>query len=149
MKNIFLIFVNTIKCMLIVLIAATFLLACGNVDDKNVTPADELDFFEEEIVGKWTRYHAYDDSYDYIILNADRTGCKFETHDGTVKNKSSYGYWKLEAKPGSTTVYDIYKGSNKNNLSKIDVYHYDTDLIWMGGYSNLKMSRSSTSRTCD
>ena len=43
---------------------------------------DALGPFEEELVGTWRRYHSYDESEQYYIFTADRTGRKFEVTSG-------------------------------------------------------------------
>ena len=64
----------------ILLLSLTLLLInCNSVGSSggNGDASEPLSFFEEELVSKWSRYHAYDDSTDYFIFNSDRTGCKF------------------------------------------------------------------------
>ena len=52
-------------------------------DDTSVIAEflESLSVREAAIVGKWRRFHAYDDSYKYLILNDDRTGCYFSIED--------------------------------------------------------------------
>ena len=149
MKNLALVRARLFTCTCIYLLVVSFLFSCDNDKVEPEDEFEELDFFEEEIAGKWSRYHAYDDHTDYTILNSDRTACRWEKHDTGTKKYKSYGYWKLIEVSGSNNVFEIHWGSGKNSLSSIDDYHYNTDQIWKGGYSNLKMSRSSASISCD
>jgi len=116
------------------------------------TANQPLTFFEEELVGKWYRYHSYDGSSYYLIFNADRTGCKWEEDYGINRreNKTTYHYWEL-VDLGSNNAFtisyrtapggDLIEGANK--------YFYNTDEIWLGGYSNLVLGRSTTEKVCE
>lgn len=146
--------VNCFKFILIIAIASVY--SCNN-GDNTVTPdidnikIDELDFFEKELVAKWSRYHAYDGSTDYMIFNLDRTMCKWEKpSSGGKKDYVNYTYWKLVKKTGSDNVFKIYKGKSKDdNYNSGDEYHYNEDEIWRGGYSNLRMYHTTSAITCD
>ena len=115
--------------------------------------SEPLSFFEEELVSKWSRYHAYDDSYMYYIFHSDRTGCYFEiTSSGSRVSQSHYVYWGLdEDNPVGNNVFLIqYKTSSMTDIyTSSNEYHYNEDEIWKGGYSNLIMYHSSTSRDCE
>ena len=114
---------------------------------------EELSFFEREAVGKWSRYHAYDGSTDYYILKGDRTGCKWtQTSGGSRKSKCSFVYWGLDENhpAGKNVFHIIYEGScTSSRYTSGDEFHYNEDEIWEGGYSNLTMTRSSTSKECE
>ena len=125
--------------------------------DGQATPGDdieELSFFEEELVGKWYRYHGYDDSGRYMIFNVDRTGCKWEEpSSGGRIHEVSYVYWGLvESTEGSNVFNIVYQYMYDDGPSELyvsgDEYHYNEDEIWRGGYSNLRMHRSSTWKDC-
>lgn len=121
---------------------------CGESQDEEETGGDEdtLNMFEESLAKKWSRYHGYDDSYEYFIFNSDRTGCYFEiTSSGSRVNERSYSNWKLSEESAGATVFDIVLNGSTASSHE---FHYATDEIWYGGYSNLDMSPSSTSRTC-
>jgi hypothetical protein len=110
-------------------------------------PFEKLSFFEEELVGKWSRYHAYDGSYMYFIFNSDRTGCYFEIHGSSRKKEKHYSYWKLHP-VGNNAFLILHDTSTPNKLYGNDIYDFIEDAIFKGGYKNLKMTRSSTSREC-
>ena len=60
---------------------------------SEVDSAAALAFFEEKLVGGWSRYHSYDGSTQYVIFDSDRTACKWEeTSSGSTKNDSSFGH---------------------------------------------------------
>ena len=138
--------------MLLPLVAFT---ACKDSKDDNPSKNNQanmepLNFFEEEALGKWKRYHSYDGSYRYLILNGDRTACKWEkTSSGSKKSYKNYTYWKLVEKSGSSNVFDIYWGSSKDNLSTIDDFYYTKDEIRQGGYNNLIMTRTTDPVYCE
>ena len=122
---------------------------CGVCAGDNSTCFKELDFFEEEVLGKWYRYHGYDDSGRYLILNSDRTGCKWEKpSSGGKKDYKSYVYWELQ-QTGTDSYKIMYGSSATSSLYGTDIYRYTLDEIRVGGYENLDMHRSSTSYTCD
>jgi hypothetical protein len=117
------------------------------------TPGDdieELSFFEEELVGKWYRYHGYDDSGRYKIFNVDRTACKWEEpSSGGRIHEVSYVYWGLVESTEDSNVFNIaYQSVGGELYVSGDEYHYAEDEIWTGGYSNLRMYRSSTWKDC-
>jgi hypothetical protein len=123
--------------------------SCGEKGDSD--SFDGLTYFEEEILGKWSRYHGYDDSTDYLIFNTDRTMCKWtKPSSGGKKSYYSYEYWTLTEKSGGQNVFLLSYGSSKDNLyqSKTE-FHFTKDEIWDGGYSNLVLSRSSSSVICE
>ena len=112
--------------------------------------ADPLSFFEEQVVGKWSRYHAYDDSTMYYIFNGDRSACYFEyTSTSSRRDEKTYVKWELnEASPVGTNVYKIVFTYSSGGTTDGNEFHYLTDEIWKGGYDNLVMTPSSTSRDC-
>ena len=124
----------------------------SGVCDSGGSPAfEELSFFEEALVGRWSRYHSYDDTYDYLFFNDDRTACFFEIDGSSMKDEVEYRYWRLdEENPVGNNEFIIYymSGSSDSEYEKNDEFHYNEDVIWYGGYSNLEMSRSTTSRSC-
>ena len=122
---------------------------CGVCAGNNSTCFKPLDFFEEEVLGKWYRYHGYDDSGRYLILKSDRTGCKWEKpSSGGKKDYKSYVYWELQ-KTGTDSYKIMYGSSATSSLYGNDIYRYTLDEIRVGGYENLDMHRSSTSYTCE
>jgi hypothetical protein len=65
-------------------------------------PAEEFSFFEEELIGLWSRYHRYDDTRQYVRFNDDGTACKWEQVGGSSRRKkqSFYSDWEIdEANP--------------------------------------------------
>jgi hypothetical protein len=77
--------------------------------------------------------------------------CKWEKpSSGGKKGYKNYGYWKLVEETGSSNVWIIYRGSTKETAADSgDEFHYTSDEIWRGGYSNLRMSRTASSVTCE
>ena len=123
----------------------------GDCDDETAcADVEELTFFEEEVSGKWYRYHSYSGSSQYIILYNDRTGCKWEEDSGSNRRESvsNYVHWEL-TDIGSNVFRIDYKTSPTGSLFGIDEYRYATDVIWRGGYSNLVMRRSTTTKECE
>lgn len=122
----------------------------GGGSGANAAP---LTFFEQELVSKWSRYHSYDGSTDYMIFRADRTGCKFEYSSSSSRtDNDNITYWALEDQ-GNNIFRLRLKGPNISSeplgyLSSHE-YHYLTDEIWRGGYENLRMHHSTTSRDCE
>lgn len=127
-----------------------------DTDGDGVCDSDEMEplsFFEEEVAGKWYRYHAYDDSGRYLILRPDRTGCKWErpSSGGRIKEKTIY-YWELdEDNPVGNNIFEIMYRTSSNGIlyRSLYEYHYTLHEIWAGGYSNLRMYPSTTSRDCE
>lgn len=106
---------------------------------------DALGPFEEELVGTWRRYHGYDESEQYYIFNADRTGRKFEvTSNGSTTEERDITYWALEDQGDS--IYRIRLAgpgisSEPSGYLSDDEFHYLSDEIRLGGYTNLTMTR--------
>ena len=122
---------------------------CGVCAGDNSTCFKALDFFEEEVLGKWYRYHGYDDSGQYLILKSDRTGCEWEKpSSGGKKDYKSYVYWELQ-ETGTDSYKIMYGSSATSSLYGNDIYRYTLDEIRVGGYENLDMHRSSYSYNCD
>lgn len=120
---------------------------CGDTGGTN-PPTEELTFFEEDMAHKWSRYHAYDGSYQYYIFKDDRTACYFEiTSSGSRTNQRSYTHWKLE-ETSTSNVFDIVLTSSSGSTRSLDEFHYPENEIWYGGSSSLDMFPSTTSRTC-
>jgi len=124
-------------------------------DEDAVSPSSNkpLSFYEEKLVGKWSRYHAYDGSTDYFVFKPNRTGCEWtEPNGGGRKSENSFTYWELDEKdPVSTHVFRIvytYAGSSSPFTSG-DEFHYLTNEIWTGGYDNLINKPSTTSKDCN
>jgi len=114
---------------------------------------EEFTFFEWEMVGKWRRYHAYDDHTDYMIFKADGTACAWEDYDGSRRDYRSYTNWGLDDKerPEGSTVFDSFRGAGLEVgmiYKSIYEYHYIDDVI---KYSRgtLTWTRSTTSKDCE
>ena len=112
--------------------------------------ADKLSFYEEELVGLWSRFHRYDGSTQYIRFDPDRIACKWEEPGGSNKRlkQSFYPQWDVdEAKPVP----------NKTNRFQVDVekagivytYDYPTNTLWPQDFTNLKFGRSTSSKVCE
>jgi hypothetical protein len=109
---------------------------------------EELNFFENDMLGKWSRYHSYDGSTMYYIFNDDRTACYWEQVSSSRRDKKSYVHWELVDK-GNNNFSIMVKGSESGSLYSIGVFKYAPNELWKGGYSNLKMFRSNTSKECE
>ena len=139
----------------ILLLSSTLLLInCDTAGSSggNGVASEPLSFFEEELVSKWARYHAYDGSTDYFIFNSDRTGCKFTIESNYSRTSTStYVYWGLdEDNPVGNNVFLIqYKTAGGTVYTSGHEYHYNEDVVWYGGYSNLDMYHSTSSYDCE
>lgn len=117
-------------------------------DENGTVDASPLNFFEDDMVGKWSRYHDYDGSTKYYIFNDDRTACYWEQIGSSRRDKKQFVHWELKDK-GNNEYAIMVKKSPTDNLYSIGLFKYVDNEIWKGGYSNLKMSRSNTSRDCE
>lgn len=140
-----------------VLFSIIFLLMIGlftscdisRVDDFGPEPGiQELDYFENDMLGKWSRYHSYDGSTMYYIFNDDRTACYWEQVSSSRRDKKTYVHWEL-VDQGNNNFSIMVKASESGSLYSIGVFKYAPNEILKGGYSNLKMSRSNTSKECE
>ena len=115
---------------------------------------EALSFFEEELVGKWYRYHGHDGTDQYWVFKADRTGCYWEEANGSSRRTSDvfYSYWELnEINSVTDNVFPIsvlFESSDDIYVSS-DEFHYVRDEIWKGGYNNLIFTPSTTSKDCE
>jgi hypothetical protein len=126
--------------------------ACGgthsSVTSDQTDQVDEtgggtpLSFYEEELVGSWYRYHAYDKSGEYYRFNTDRTACYWEEHpsgSGQRTHKKSYSHW------------DVASDDRTVNVESAGItltFDYADMELWPTGYSNLVYSKSG-SDLCD
>ena len=127
-------------------LAAGSIAACKSGDSSgpgnNTAP---LNFQEEQAVGLWSRYHAYDGSTDYIILKSDRTGCDWTEKSGS-SSKTSYGTWTWSISGSSTShPYTIATAGAGINY----VFDYPAGEMWPQGFSSLVFFKSSSSRQCN
>ncbi|MCH8063395.1 MAG: nuclear transport factor 2 family protein [Chloroflexi bacterium] len=112
------------------------------------TRTAELSFFEEELVGLWSRYHSYDGSTRYIRFNEDRTACKWEEAGGSNKRKKvgSYPHWEVnEDNPIRENRFNVII----EKAGIIYSFDYPSDQLWPGSYTNLKHGKSSSGKTCE
>ena len=120
-------------------------------DDPNNPPDNNngggLSFFEEQLVGLWSRYHSYDGSTMYVYFDGDRTACKWEEANGSEHrtNSSSYSNWYIdESNPiGENRFRVIVEGAGITYT-----YDYPSDNLWPSSYSNLSYHPSSESKSC-
>ena len=108
----------------------------------------ELSFFEEELVGLWSRYHSYDGSTKYIRFNEDRTACKWEEASGSNRRKKvgSYPHWEVnEDNPIKESRFNVIIERAGITYS----FDYPSDQLWPGSYTNLKHSKSTSGKTCE
>ncbi|GMV42448.1 MAG: hypothetical protein AMXMBFR64_41640 [Myxococcales bacterium] len=107
---------------------------------------------EEELVGLWYRYHAYDGSSNYYRFNDDRTACKWEEAEGSNKRKKvgRYVSWRLdEANPVGQARYTVIVTYESGTSADIGIYDYAKDTFLQGGYANLSFSKSSDAKICE
>jgi hypothetical protein len=135
------------RVALLFLVAGS-LAACKSASDSNgpggnnTTP---LNFQEEQAVGLWSRYHAYDGSTDYIILKSDRSACDWTEKNGS-SSKTSYGEWTWSISGSSTShPYTITTAGAGINY----VFDYPGGELWPQGFSSLVFYKSSSSRQCN
>lgn len=117
-------------------------------DPQDNNDVDELSFYEEQLVGLWSRYHSYDGSSMYLYFDGDRTACKWEEASGSNyrRSSSSYSNWYVdEANPvGEYRFRVIVEGAGITY-----VFDYLNDQIWPSSYSNLAYHSSSEGKTCE
>jgi hypothetical protein len=96
--------------------------------------AEPLTFFEEALVGGWSRNHRYDGSTQYAIFDSDRTGCTWEESSiGSVTKDSSFAYWELSAEKNPNGTYTIAWGDADDDLwSDLYVFDYASDTVYFG-----------------
>lgn len=111
---------------------------------------EPLTTMEEGLVGKWTRYHAYDGSTQYFVFRTDRTACYFERpSSGGRINEYAYSHWELdEASPVGSNRFRIVMTYEGGGTSDLHVFAYGADRVYYGGYDNLAMAPSATSEDC-
>lgn len=113
-------------------------------------PSSSLNFFEQELVGLWSRYHAYDGSMMYWRFNANRTACKWEEASGSSSRikVGNYSRWSIDAGDaslGSSRYRVMVTGSGLTNGL---TYDYAGDRLWPTGFSNLIYTPSGSGKTC-
>lgn len=111
----------------------------------------QLNFFEEELVGTWYRFHSFDGSDQYYRFNADRTACKWEEPSGSDSrvSRSSYSNWSVSdsEEPAGTGRYRVsISGSGLTNGLTFD---YPDDELFPTDFTNLRYSPSSSGKTCE
>ncbi len=126
---------------------------CGNSPtdsdtSSNASKVEKLSFFEEELLGLWSRYHGYDGSMNYIRFNADRTACDWEEANGSEyrKDKGSFSYWDIDEKN------PIKPNRFKVIVQGAGIYYtfdYPTKKIWPENYTNLLYSPSAEAKICE
>lgn len=111
---------------------------------------EPLSWLEEEAAQKWSRYHAYDGSYMYYILNGDRTACYFEiSSSGSRKNNKCYTNWEIDETLTKTIDGAVAYALKIEGSGLTSYFSYVNDVIYKGGYSNLGMGPSTSSRDCE
>jgi hypothetical protein len=124
-------------------LAAT-LAACKGGESSAPEQQIPLNFQEEQAVGLWSRFHAFDGSTDYILLRADRTACDWEEASGS-SSKVSYDEWTWSISGSATShPYTIVTAGAGINY----VFDYPAGEMWPQSFSTLVFSKSGSSRTC-
>jgi hypothetical protein len=117
----------------------------GKPEVSEPSAAIGLDPFEQELVGTWHRYHSYDESDEYYVFNADRTGLKYTVAaNGSTVDESEITYWALEEQ--AEGVFRIRLAgprisSEPEGYLSDDEFHFVDDTILIGGYTSLAMTR--------
>jgi hypothetical protein len=113
-------------------------------DAPTAAPVGDLTFFEQELVGSWSRFHS-DGSHQYLILRADRTACKWEENaGGSIQKQADYGMWSIDESRGQDNGFPIV-------IPDAGLEHwfdYANDTVYWGGQSSLDMSRDSDVVAC-
>lgn len=109
---------------------------------------EKLSFFEEELLGLWSRYHGYDGSTKYIRFNGDRTACDWEEEKGSNyrKSKSSFSNWYVDEEN------PIQQGRFKVIIEGAGIYYtfdYPSNTLWPQTYTNLKYTPSTEGKICE
>ena len=118
---------------------------CDGGDDGGTEPLTSV---EQQLVGKWARYHAYDGSYRFRIYYSDRTGCEFEvSSSGYRSGEACYVNWELNSL--GSNVYAIERTSTTGGTYAGDEFHYTLDQVWQGGYDNLVLTPYTGSYDCN
>jgi hypothetical protein len=108
-------------------------------------PVGELTFFEQELVGSWSRFHSSDGSHQYLLFWADRTACKWEENaGGSIEKQVDYARWSIDESRGQDNEFPIV-------IPDAGLEHwfdYANDIVYWGGQSNLDMSRDSDVVVC-
>ncbi|MDH5409651.1 MAG: hypothetical protein OEY00_13650, partial [Gammaproteobacteria bacterium] len=68
--------------------------------------------------------------------------------NGSRKVNKNYPHWELRSLNGSNTVYTIVLKTESGGTLTLHEFHYALMEVRKGGYANLNMSRSNTSRDC-
>jgi hypothetical protein len=121
--------------------------ACGSDDASGPEQGAQttpLNFQEQQILGVWARFHAYDGSTDYIVFRADRTACDWEEPNGST-SKTEYGQWTWSISGSSTShPYTVATAGAGINY----VFDYPGGDLWPQGFSSLVFSKTSSARQC-
>jgi hypothetical protein len=121
--------------------------ACNSNDASGPdegTPATPLNFQEQQILGVWARYHAFDGSTDYIVFRADRSACDWEEPNGS-SSKTEYNTWTWSITGSSTShPYTVVTAGAGINY----VFDYPGGDLWPQGFSSLVFGKTSSSRQC-
>ena len=109
---------------------------------------DELNFVEQEVAAIWYRYHSYDGSSQYLILQADRAWCEWEEPNGSNR-KVSYSEgdgWSVNLQEDSNGNYTVtVPGSGL-----IWKYDFADDDLWPNTYRrNLTRRKTNSAKSCD
>ena len=123
----------------------------GDGDTNNPPATAQLNFFEEELVGTWYRFHSFDGSSQYYSFNADRTGCKWEEASGSNSrtHKSSYSNWSVSdaESPGGSGHYRVtIAGSGLTNGLTFD---FPDNTLWPTSFTNLVYAPSTSGKACE
>lgn len=140
---------SAVRLLLPALLAGV--VACGD-DGTGVDgggDAAALNFFEQELVGLWSRFHSFDGSSEYWRFNADRTACKWEEPSGSNSrlDQSNYAGWSIDEDDtlGSGRYRVVVQGSG---LTQGLTFDYTGDRLWPTSFTNLVFTPSSSAKTC-
>ena len=151
-------YLSSVRRWLSLSVGLSVLVSCGSDNGTGLENGENggsngaaLNFFEEDLVGLWYRFHSFDGSDNYYRFNADRTACKWEEDDGSSVrlSKSSYEGWSVsetESPSGSGQYRITLPGSG---LTSGLTFDFPDNEVWPTGFTNLVYSPSSSGKICE
>jgi hypothetical protein len=145
--------IGTIFCIFFVLVIVPLLSQSSGRNVETDREQYALSFYEQELIGLWSRYHAYDGSSDYARFNDDRTACTWTEPNNSYfrKSESNFAHWEIdEANPIQEYRFRVIMTYSNSNGS-LDEYTFDypENMIWPDDWQDLKYHPSSEDRTCE
>lgn len=145
--------------LVLITLALSLMAPVGCSSDSSSGPADSsstggtggntvepLSFFEEQLAGKWSRFHAFDGSTDYKIFKTDRTSCEWEKPSGGGRtNETNYVNWTLdEVNPIAPSVFPVLQTYSSGSINSIWEFDYPDDELRSSPGSLIHFHSSTT-----